>query len=211
MSVLRMNLLNYLNTVDFVHFDHIDDDWKQILTTCESTADAHPDYCWSAVIDDSFEAWDTNGDTLKNALDLNRQYGYLSSNTVAWDTACKKPKLIMDWEARILEKLPIDLPVGIVIKETPGHTMPWHQDRYTYFKHVNEVTDYVVRFIVFLKDWQIGHFIQAGDGIISHWKAGDVILWHPDRWHLSTNAGINNKWTYSVTGVLHENVQCTCS
>jgi hypothetical protein len=153
-----MNLLNYLATVDYVQFGHIDDNWEQILATCESTADNHPDYNWSAVVDESFEAWDTNGDTLKTALDLNRQYGYVSSNTVVWDTACKKPKLTMDWESRILEKLPIDSSVGIVIKETPGHTMPWHQDRYTYFKHVNGVTDNIVRFIVFLKDWQIGHF-----------------------------------------------------
>ncbi len=206
MSVSRTNLLTYLQKVDYIKLGHVSADWDSILHTCETIAAKCPEYVWTAVPDESFEVWGSAGQNLKNALDLNRQYGYTIHNTQVWDTACQKPKIEMPWEQELVSQLPLDLATGIVIRETPGHTMPWHQDRYSFFKQQHNVTEFVTRMVVFVKDWQIGHFIQAGSSVISHWKAGDIITWHPDRWHLSVNAGIDNKWSWSITGILHENI-----
>ena len=62
----------------------------------------------------------------------------------------------------------------------------------------------IIRFVVFMKDWDIGHVLQSENSIISHWKAGDTIVWHPGKFHLSANIGISSKWTFNITGILKD-------
>jgi hypothetical protein len=82
--------------------------------------------------------------------------------------------------------------------------MPWHIDNFHFWKRNYPTSEHIIRFIVFQEDWKHGQIIQAGSSIISHWQAGDAVTWHPTRWHLSTNAGVENKWTTAVTGILLE-------
>lgn len=207
MSVSRKNFLDYLSTVDFVRFSNINDDWNSIEQECEQCATDHPDYSWTLVVDDQFRAWGNNGQLLADNLDLNRQYGYTSANTHSWKTTCKEPQLHMSWESRIVAQLPLSHAVNTPTLQHPGQVTPWHRDRHYYYKKTHPgMEDYVVRFLMFLKDWQIGHIVQAGNSVITHWKAGDVILWHPMRLHLSGNIGINNKWTNNITGILNEEI-----
>jgi hypothetical protein len=206
MSLRRKNFLDYLNTVDYVRFSHINDDWSEILKECEQCASDHPDYSWTLVTD-NFEPWGDHALELKQNLDLNSKYGYTSANTHHWKTTCQQPQIHMSWEKRVIDQLPMSLAVNCPLLQKPGQINPWHRDRYYYFKKNHpEVSDYVIRFLIFLRDWQIGHIVQAGNSVITHWKAGDVILFHPTRFHLSGNIGINNKWTSNATGILNDNI-----
>jgi len=206
-SVSRKNFLDYLETVDFVWFGHINDDWITIEKECEQCAFEHPEYSWTLVTDEKFQAWGDHGQELDKHLDLNKQYGYTSANTHSWKTTCKHPQLHMSWEQRIIDQLPLSNAVNTPTLQRVGQVTPWHRDRHYYYKKTYPgFDDYVIRFLIFLKDWQIGHIVQAGNSVITHWKAGDVITWHPTRLHLSGNIGINNKWTNNITGILDEKI-----
>jgi hypothetical protein len=113
----------------------------------------------------------------------------------------------MSWEENVAKQLPLLNLISLPTLQTPGNVLPWHQDKFFNFKrnYPNDIK-FIVRFTIFMKDWQIGHVLQAGNSIISHWRAGDCVIWYPDRWHLSANIGINNKWTNNITGILTEEI-----
>lgn len=207
MSVSRKNLIDYLKTVDYVRFSHINDDWSSVIRECVQCEKDHPDYRWSVVLDDTFEEWNSMGEQMKEAYSVNKAYGYTPGNTVAWKTTCGNPKLNMSWEQRVMDQLPLIHPVSTPTLQNTGNIIPWHKDRHFYFKQTHpEDQEYVVRFLVFPQNWQTGHLLQVGNSILSHWIAGDVVLWHPDRMHLSVNVGMNDKWTCNITGILTEEV-----
>lgn len=212
-SVSRQDFLDYLSTVDYVKLKSIDDDWTEILSECEAVAKAHPDYAQPLVQDNhDFDAWSAHGLELKNSLDLNKQWGYLPSNTIIWKTTCQPSKLYMSWEHRVAQELPFEL--GCVVTPTllkPGNIMPWHVDAFYYFKDQcsHALQPYVARSLVFIKDWETGHYLQAGDSVIHHWKAGEVLIWHPDRHHVVANVGCTDRWTCNVTGVLQATIDFT--
>jgi hypothetical protein len=212
-SVSRRDFLDYLSTVDFVKLKTIHDDWSQILQECVAVAEAHPDYAWPLVYDDGkFEAWGKNGQQLGDSLDQNKKWGYLPTNTISWKTTCKQPQLHMSWEQRIAQALPFE--PGCVVTPTlmkPGNVMPWHTDGFYYFKDRcdQDLQQYVARSLIFVKDWETGHYLQAGDSVIHHWRAGEVLIWHPERHHVVANVGYTDRWTCNVTGVLQATIDFT--
>jgi hypothetical protein len=132
-----------------------------------------------------------------------RDYGYTSANTKIWKTTSIEPKLTFDWEDQICRQLPLKHAIATVTRQDPGQILPWHQDEFFYHKsQFPEYSNSVWRFLVFLSDWKIGHFIQANQTIYHHWKFGDTIVWKPETMHLSANTGLETKWTCNVTGIL---------
>ncbi len=205
MSVSRTTYLDSIKHKDYVWCGNIPADWSAIQQECEQAVKDHPE-CWQTLVGYR-ESWDGLGDDLNKELDKHRQSGYSPYNTRHWETTTIQPKLEMSWEGEIMEQLPLTNATGRPTLQPPGNVMPWHQDKFIYFKRENPGHDeHVVRFIVFQKDWQNGHLLQAGDSFVTHWKAGDILLWYPDRWHLSANVGITDKWTFNVTGILKEEV-----
>lgn len=201
MSVSRTTYLDSIKHKDYVWCGNIPADWSAIQQECEQAVKDHPE-CWQTLVGDR-ESWDGLGDDLNKELDKHRQSGYSPYNTRHWETTTIQPKLEMSWEGEIMKQLPLTNATGRPTLQPPGNVMPWHQDKFIYFKRENPGhDDHVVRFIVFQKDWQNGHLLQAGDSFVTHWKAGDILLWYPDRWHLSANVGITDKWTFNVTGIL---------
>jgi hypothetical protein len=95
----------------------------------------------------------------------------------------------------------------------PGTVMPWHYDKFYYMNRIvdEEQKPFLSRFLIFLEDWQSGHYLEAGRSIVTGWRAGDVIAWHPNRGHLSSNVGLTDKWTCNVTGVLKEQIRLPSS
>jgi len=204
-SVSRTTYLDSIKHKDYVWCGNIPADWSAIQQECEQAVKDHPE-CWQTLVGYR-ESWDGLGDDLNKELDKHRQSGYSPYNTRHWETTTIQPKLEMSWEGEIMEQLPLTNATGRPTLQPPGNVMPWHQDKFIYFKRENPGHDeHVVRFIVFQKDWQNGHLLQAGDSFVTHWKAGDILLWYPDRWHLSANVGITDKWTFNVTGILKEEV-----
>jgi len=89
-------------------------------------------------------------------------------------------------------------------KQDPGNTNPWHFDTYQGAVEKGNLTDKerknVKRYLLFLENWDWGHFLQVGNSVLTHWKAGDMYTWDYGMYHLSTNGGVTPKWTCQVTG-----------
>ena len=93
-----------------------------------------------------------------------------------------------------------------LFKQKPGHTNPWHFDTYyTVQKKYGVKKDElhkIKRYLVFLEDWDWGHFLQVGNNVLSNWIKGDTYTWGYGMYHLSSNAGIKDKLTMQITGLV---------
>ena len=56
--------------------------------------------------------------------------------------------------------------------------------------------------MLFLEDWDWGHFFCVGSSPISKWKKGDIITWDPLVHHTGSNGGMKPKATMNITGVV---------
>jgi len=208
-SVSRKDFLNYLTTVDFVHLLTIEESWQDIVVECETMALSNPDYSSPLIYDQGeFDVWDT-GQQLEQSLARAKSWGYHPTNTMNWKTTNQQPCLHMSWESRVSAKLPLQ--DGCIVTPTlitAGNIMPWHADTFSYFrKHCSQDQyQYVIRALIFLKDWETGHYLQCGDSVIHHWQAGEVLIWHPERYHVAANVGYTNRWTCNVTGLLDHTI-----
>jgi hypothetical protein len=142
----------------------------------------------------------------KDLYDKQQQYavyGYTCHNTKIWKTTNIQQKLDFEWEKTICDRLPLINAVATVTKQDPGQVLPWHQDEFFYHRKLYPDSELEIwRFLVFLSDWKLGHFVQANDTVYHHWSFGDTIVWRPETMHLSANAGLEKKWTCNVTGHL---------
>jgi nitrogen regulatory protein PII len=87
--------------------------------------------------------------------------------------------------------------------QPPGCVVPLHRDTFFQIKQrYPERTEPKVRANIYLEDWKLGHFIQHGDQVSTHWKAGDGFIWDSEVLHLSANAGMHDKYTMQVSGFL---------
>lgn len=206
MLLSRTKFLEYLFDKDYIKLGNIDIDWSKATMECEQAVKEFPQY-WTSLIPDEIEAWDSYGEEYRNNLQNCVAWGYNKFNTRSWETTACRPKLEMSWEKQCINSLPITQGQARATCQPPGNSMPWHYDSFVYWKRSQEQSQFVIRFIVFQEDWKIGQTIQAGNTMINHWRAGDVITWHPSRWHLSFNGGTENKWTTAVTGLLVENIE----
>ena len=84
----------------------------------------------------------------------------------------------------------------------PGHYLPSHIDRYGFYKHANgvEIVANIKRYIIFLEEWEDGHFLTIEDKVINKWKVGDTVSWIGETPHAAINLGLNNRYTLQVTG-----------
>lgn len=88
---------------------------------------------------------------------------------------------------------------------TPGTVMPTHQDLYkNYLKKFNLEgrESFIRRAIVFLEDWQPGHYLDCMGQAFVHWRAGDVVDWIYDTPHSAANVGLTDRYTLQITGHL---------
>jgi hypothetical protein len=86
-----------------------------------------------------------------------------------------------------------------------GSSLPIHVD--TFKKYIGlfglegkEST--IRRAIVFLNDWESGHYAECNGVPIVDWKAGDCIELTWDSPHIATNMGTTPRYTLQVTGHL---------
>jgi hypothetical protein len=93
-------------------------------------------------------------------------------------------------------------PIGSVIHQKPGSTIPWHFDTFAFYVQKFRINDpkSVRRQLIFLEDWSWGHYLLIGNSVVHQWRAGDVISWPYGMRHLSANAGLTPKLTVQVTG-----------
>ena len=86
----------------------------------------------------------------------------------------------------------------------PGDVLPTHSDTYAAFRRVHDLgPDAVIRrYVIFLENWQSGHYFEIDGMPITRWLAGDAVLWHGDTPHLAANMGSTPRYTLQITGVI---------
>ena len=97
-----------------------------------------------------------------------------------------------------------------LIKQYPGNIIPWHYDTHITFKNKikknkNLGNKKILRYMVFLTDWDWGHYFCVGNNVVHQWKAGDIITWEPHVHHCGSNAGMTPKITLNITGLVEKN------
>jgi hypothetical protein len=85
----------------------------------------------------------------------------------------------------------------------PGTILPTHQDLYKKYIDIfglqgQEHT--IRRAVIFLQDWQPGHYFEGMDEPVVKWRAGDVVEWCYDTPHMAANIGTTARYTLQVTG-----------
>ena len=86
---------------------------------------------------------------------------------------------------------------------TTGTVLPSHQDRYVKYISLFGLQGRehnIRRAIVFLEDWQPGHYAEYEDRPFVDWRAGSVIEWTYDTPHMAANLGPTPRYTLQITG-----------
>jgi hypothetical protein len=91
-----------------------------------------------------------------------------------------------------------------VYRMRPGDVLPEHADTYNRFCELHGLFDTkkIVRALVFLEDWQSGHYLELNKKPVTGWKAGDWVSWNSDFLHLAANVGKTNRYTLQLTGTV---------
>jgi hypothetical protein len=84
-----------------------------------------------------------------------------------------------------------------------GTVLPAHSDlyvRYVDLFNLKGQEHTIRRAIVFLEDWQPGHYAECADEPFVNWSAGNIIEWEYDTPHLAANLGLTPRYTLQITG-----------
>jgi len=90
---------------------------------------------------------------------------------------------------------------------TTGTVLPTHQDRYLKYVSLFSLQGHehaIRRAIVFLEDWQPGHYAEYEDKSFVNWRAGDVVEWAYDASHMAANLGVSPRYTLQITGHIND-------
>ena len=84
-----------------------------------------------------------------------------------------------------------------------GTVLPVHQD--LYIKYINLFNlrgkeDQIRRAVIFLEDWQSGHYFESLGTAMTGWTAGTTVEWPYDTPHMAANIGITPRYTLQITG-----------
>jgi hypothetical protein len=86
-----------------------------------------------------------------------------------------------------------------------GTVLPTHQDLYVKYISLFDLKgkeQSIRRAVVFLEDWQPGHYAEYLDEPFVKWRAGAVVEWTYDTPHMAANLGLTPRYTLQITGHL---------
>ena len=81
--------------------------------------------------------------------------------------------------------------------------LPVHQDTYKRYVELFSLQGQehkIRRAIVFLEDWQSGHYLELKGRPITGWRAGFTVVWAYDAPHMAANLGLTPRYTLQITG-----------
>lgn len=87
----------------------------------------------------------------------------------------------------------------------PGTILPTHRDLYTKYVSIFNLQGRehtIRRAVIFLQDWQPGHYAEYQDEPFVNWQAGATVEWDYDTPHMAANCGFVPRYTLQVTGHL---------
>lgn len=108
-----------------------------------------------------------------------------------------------DWISVVREALFMKHWCWSVYKMRPGDVLPEHQDTYDRFCKIFKIDDIaqIWRYVIFLEDWNSGHYFEINRTPVIGWSAGDWICWQGATPHLAANLGNTERYTLQVTGL----------
>ena len=138
------------------------------------------------------------------AVDNWIQQGYRAGTFGGWMCDMRSPQ--PSWNQRF-----IDIFSGMGWKDigtsyyrmTTGSVLPTHGDIYKKYIELFDLQGKehtIRRAIVFLEDWQPGHYAEYLDQAYVDWRAGAVVEWTYDTPHMAANMGLAPRYTLQVTG-----------
>jgi hypothetical protein len=86
-----------------------------------------------------------------------------------------------------------------------GTILPTHSDLYTKYIELYNLTGQehtIRRAVIFLEDWQPGHYAEYMNEPCVNWTAGQVMEWAFDTTHMAANMGLTPRYTLQITGHL---------
>ena len=84
-----------------------------------------------------------------------------------------------------------------------GTVLPTHGDLYKRYVEIFDLQGQETRIhraIVFLRDWQPGHYAEYEGNPFVNWSAGDVVEWQYNTEHMAANLGLDPRYTLQITG-----------
>ena len=129
--------------------------------------------------------------------------GYADKFTGAMcDMRGKQPS----WNAKFIQQFEdagwLDIGTSYYRMST-GTILPVHGDLYKKYIDIyklNGKQTSIRRAIVFLEDWQSGHYAEINGDPIVNWCAGDTFIWTYDTPHMAANLGLLDRYTLQITG-----------
>lgn len=84
----------------------------------------------------------------------------------------------------------------------PGNTIPLHSDTFHKLRSKYGVdVSQCLRYLIFLEDWTLGHFVEFEEVHITKWQKGDVWRFDHNSPHCAANASHRNFYTCQVNTV----------
>jgi len=86
---------------------------------------------------------------------------------------------------------------------TTGTVLPEHVDTYERYIELFDLKgkeDTIRRAVLFLEDWQSGHYLEVNSQPILEWQAGNFVVWFKDTPHMAANIGLTPRYTLQITG-----------
>lgn len=86
---------------------------------------------------------------------------------------------------------------------SPGTILPTHSDLYLKYIELFNLQGQeqsIRRAVVFLEDWQPGHYAEYLNNPYTNWRAGDTVEWEYNAIHSAANMGFTPRYTLQITG-----------
>jgi len=124
------------------------------------------------------------------------EHFYTAANSSIWQMFDESP----DWVHAMALLIPggHDHHVVSVIRVDPGQTIPLHQDRHWILQQTFGSGE-TWRYLIFLEDWQSGHYFEINGRPLLGWRQGDFLKFHRSEWHLGGNMGIQPFYSAQIT------------
>ena len=156
------------------------------------------------VWDESYKQLEYTNESFNNQQDIKR-WSLLGYSPKFTGDMCDMRKYQPSWNGKIIKQFE-DIGWSDVCtsyyRMSTGTVLPVHVDTYKRYLELFNVQDIksLRRALVFLEDWQSGHYLEVDGVPIVNWLKGDCYIWYNDTPHMAANLGLDYRYTLQITG-----------
>lgn len=108
-----------------------------------------------------------------------------------------------EWTRYVSESIGLFNCGFVIYRMNTGDIMPTHIDHFNRYCEVfNVERESVWRAVVFLENWQSGHYFDIGGRAFMNYRAGEWVMWSCNEPHFAANIGEQPRYTLQITGQL---------